>query len=335
MKSVTLLPLLGLLNCLHTDGSSLVLEGPAAPVLEGHSVTLQCLSDLEDDMSSVHFEKYSQYMDRWYRLDQSRVMRCWYLQVNATREPGRLVLTVSQVQSWHSGPYRCVRQNLTDNSNNNSSSSDGDNYEDDYSYRHRYYYQHSDNTPNYTDISNSISVPVHYMRDVSIYKDSNFYSRYSGQLQDLCVPEGGDVEVDCSTSASETPLYTWSREGNDWVEQSSKLKLRRVRVEDSGKYTCTASHPSVSQLRKSKTLTLIVTPEELPWLQSSQGRLVLITSVPGAVLLLLTLGLSVCLYRHRKITSKGPLDDHSQKKPIYKTSVESLPSTTMDTQPLV
>ncbi|XP_069041473.1 vascular endothelial growth factor receptor 3 [Lepisosteus oculatus] len=313
MRTFLLLALLGLLALPGSRGSpSLVLKGPAGPVLEGQSISLECLSDPESDMSGVYFQKYSRYMGSWYRLDQARHFRCWFFEVNVTRTEGRLQLHIPAVQSWTSGPYRCARDGSHANDTGPSAS-------------------------NSSSVSNSLSVPVHYMRELSIYRDSSFYSRFSGQLQELRVAVGGDVEVECSTSASETPQFSWSKEGDDWMELSSKLKLRRVREEDSGTYTCTAQHPSVSSLVKRRSLQILVVPEEeLPWLQSAQGRLVLMTSVPAAGLLLLALGLSVCLYRRSKHrASKGPIDDHSQKKPIYRSSVESLPSTVGDTQPLV
>ncbi|KPP76745.1 hypothetical protein Z043_103892, partial [Scleropages formosus] len=284
---------------------ALILKGPQGPVLEGDLVTLECLSDVELNMSQVHIEKFSKRMQKWYRLEMNEMWlyrRCFSYDVDLTREQDRLVLTIFSIQSWTDGPYRCV----------------------------------SDNSSDLYNSSLPLSIPVHYMRDLSVYREGvGSYSRYFSSLQDLRVPLGDDVEVECSTSASETPQYSWSKEGEDWVELSNKLKLKKVRLEDSGKYTCTAQHPSVPVLTKTRTINLTVLPADAPWYDSTQGRIVLMTSAAGAGLLLLIMSVSICLCRRSsERKSKGPIDDRSSKKPIYTASTESLPSTVGDTQPL-
>lgn len=51
-----------------------------------------------------------------------------------------------------------------------------------------------------------------------------------------------------------------SLQGEDWVVPSSKLKLKQVREQDSGQYTCIAQHPTVSSLIKKRTILLTVLP---------------------------------------------------------------------------
>lgn len=59
---------------------------------------------------------------------------------------------------------------------------------------------------------------------------------------------------------SQFPVTHFQNE--DWVVLSSKLKLKKVRIEDSGKYTCTAQHPSISRLSKTRTISITVLPGE-------------------------------------------------------------------------
>ncbi|XP_036393840.1 uncharacterized protein si:ch211-79k12.1 [Megalops cyprinoides] len=304
MKGYLLLATLTLIN-LHWSYGSLTLLGPEGTVLEGDYVTLQCFSDMDSNVTQFHFEKFSKHMKSWFRLEpwMPRFRRCFYYEMDVNQEQDRLVLTIPSIQSYMEGPYRCVSDNAS------------------YPY----------------NSSQVLAIPVHYMRELSVYREGvGTYSRYFSSLQDLRVPLGDDVEVDCSTSASQDPLITWSKEGEDWVEVSSKLKLKKVRLEDSGSYTCSAQHPSVSSLAKTRTISITVLPEDAPWYDSTEGRLILMTSGAGAGLLLLVMSVAVCLCRRASSKkSKGPIDDRSQKKPIYTASVESLPSTTGDTQPLV
>ncbi|XP_041091206.1 basal cell adhesion molecule-like isoform X2 [Polyodon spathula] len=296
-----------LLGSLHLASGklSIVLKSPeVGPVLEGQSITLECLSDEDSDMSAYTFEKYAKFMDSWFAVDGSNRFRCWYYDVKVNRSAGRLQLQIPEVQSWNAGPFRCVQNNGTE--------------------------QHS--------VSNSLSVPVHYLRDVSLFKDNSFYSRYSEQLKVLTVAPGSDVEVECSASASENPLYSWSREGDDWVEVSNKLKIQKVREEDAGTYTCTVQHPSVLSLSKTRSLQLLVVPEEERterWLGLPQLSLFLMAGIPALVLIVVIVSLAVYLSRRKPSSLKGPIDDRSMKKPIYRGSVESVDSTVGDSHPLV
>lgn len=54
----------------------------------------------------------------------------------------------------------------------------------------------------------------------------NAFSRYLTPQDDLRIPLGDDVELDCSTSASETPQYSWLKE----VIDISGTKIRRWKV---------------------------------------------------------------------------------------------------------
>ncbi|XP_072535126.1 vascular endothelial growth factor receptor 3 [Salminus brasiliensis] len=294
---------------LRNGNASLVVKGPTGPVVEGEEVTLECVdSESEFNMSSVHFEKLSRHMKKWHRLDLDDFnylyRRCFYYDVNVKREDGRLLLVLPRIQLWSAGPYRCVADNATDMMNNSSV---------------------------------TYTIPVHYMREVSVFRDGlTSFTRYFNSLQELRVKLGDDVELECSTSASETPQYFWSKEGDDWIVPSSKLRLEQVRDLDSGKYTCTAQHPTVESLSKKRTISITVLPEDAAWYETTTGRIALMASAAGVALLVIIVSTTACLCRRTKQNKgKGPIDDRSQKKPIYRNSVESLTSTAGDKQPLV
>ncbi|XP_022529965.2 uncharacterized protein si:ch211-79k12.1 [Astyanax mexicanus] len=300
-----------LLTILRSGHASLSVKGPAGPVVEGEEVTLECINSVESEfnMSSVHFEKWSQHMKVWHRLDIDEYnyfyRRCFYYDMNVKREDGRLLLFLPRIQTWSAGPYRCVSENATDAMINSSL---------------------------------TYTIPVHYMREVSVFRDglTTSFTRYFSSLQDLRVKLGDRVELECSTTASETPQYFWSKEGDDWIVPSSKLRLERVRDLDSGKYTCTAQHPTVDSLSKKRTISLTVLPEDAAWYETTTGRIALMASAAGVALLVIIVSTTACLCRRSKQRKgKGPIDDRSQKKPIYRNSVESLTSTAGDKQPLV
>ncbi|KAG9334601.1 hypothetical protein JZ751_007422 [Albula glossodonta] len=257
MKELLLFATLTLL-CPQGNYASLILLGPEYPVLEGDYVTLQCLSDTESNMTDVHVEKFSKHLQKWFRVEPYGLFRrCFYYDLDISREPGRLELTIPSIQSFMEGPYRCVSDDAA--------------------------FPYNSSLP--------LTVPVHYMRDVSVSRlGVSSYSRYFSPMQDLRVRVGEDVEAE------------------DWLVLSSKLKLKKVRVEDSGSYTCTAQHPAVSSLSKSRTISITVLSEDAPWYDSTQGRLVLMTSAAGVVVLLLIVSVSVCLCRRASAkNSKGPM----------------------------
>ncbi|XP_041648869.1 uncharacterized protein si:ch211-79k12.1 [Cheilinus undulatus] len=286
---------------IHGSYATLLIKGPTQPVLEGDSVTLECQytgSDL--NISQVHFEVFSKYTQMWRPVLER--FWCFYsMQVEQTGDS--LTLSIAHTGKYYEGPYRCV--------------SDAENVtEEDKS-------------------SQPVGFKVHYMGELLLNRDG--YGRYLGTPEELKVRLGDDVVVYCSASASEEPVYFWNKDGDDWILPSSKLTLKKVTAMDGGQYTCMAEHPSVEALSKKRTISITVLPADSPWYASSNGRLVLMTSAAAVSLLVLILSMSVFLCRRAKQakTSKGPIDDRSQKKPIYKSSVESLPSTSGDKQPLV
>ncbi|XP_063055064.1 myosin light chain kinase, smooth muscle [Engraulis encrasicolus] len=293
--------------CLQMNDAHLIVRGPSDPIVAGAIVTLECFdSNATANMSQVHFERSSKYSG-WYRLDSDRYYRgfCSWRYFEIDQEGGQLRLTAYNVQSYMDGLYRCV--------------SDED-------------------IPGADNVSIPLSITVHYMYDLSFSRGglAGYYNRYLDSMQDLRVPLGSDVEVNCSASASETPEFFWQKEGSDWILPSKTLSLRKVSAADAGTYTCTAKHPSVASLTKSRSFNLTVLPEDACWYQSTDGRIVLASGAAGVVLLMLVVAMAAFLCRRAKPRqTKGPIDDHSQTKPIYKGSNESLPSTTGDNQPLV
>ncbi|XP_051573852.1 uncharacterized protein LOC127452445 [Myxocyprinus asiaticus] len=295
------------LSYIQRSTASLVIKGPSEPILEGQAVTLECVdSESVWNMSSVHFERFSKYMKRWYRLESDQAYfyrRCFLYDVDVRREEGRLLLFISSIQSWSEGPYRCISENASAPDNS----------------------------------SQPLTIPIHYMREVSVHRAGlGYLTRYFNSVQDLKVRLGDDVELECSTSASETPEYFWAKEGENWLLSSNKLKLEQVRAMDGGRYTCTAQSPAMQSLLKKRTISITVLPEDAAWYESTTGRIALMASAAGLVILVIILSMTTYLCRRAKQRkSKGPIDDRSQKKPIYRTSMESLPYTATDKQPLV
>lgn len=294
----------------QTSDAYLIVRGPQKPIVAGDMVTLECFdSNSTANMSQVHFERSSKFSEGWYRLESDRYYRghyfcSWrYFEINL--EDDHLFLTTYGIQSYMEGLYRCV--------------SDED-------------------LPGADNASAPLAITVHYMYDLSFTRGGlgGYYNRFLDALQDLRVPLGSDVEVNCSASASETPEYFWQKEGSDWILPSKTLTLRKVTPADEGTYTCTAKHPSVASLSKSRSFTLTILPEDACWYESTDGRIALAAGAAGMVLLVLAVSMTAFLCRkakHRQ--TKGPIDDRSQTKPIYKGSAESLASTTGDNQPLV
>ncbi|XP_068616511.1 immunoglobulin superfamily DCC subclass member 4 [Brachionichthys hirsutus] len=286
---------------LHGSYATLVIKGPTEPVLEGEMLTLECLySDSELNVSRVHFEMFSTYSSSWRPLRE----RSWCRnRVQIKQTTGSLVLSIPKAGQYDEGPYRCV--------------SDAPNA----------------TAPDFS--SQEFIVKVHYMGQLIVTREG--FTNYLGLPQDLRVRSGDDVVLQCFVSSSEDAVYYWNREGDDWILPDSKLALKKVVASESGLYTCRAEHPDIASLSKSRTVRITVLPADAPWYQSTDGSLVLMTSAAAAVFLLVLIFMSVALYLRAKRakTSKGPIDDRSQKKPIYKTSVESLPPNCGDKQPLV
>ncbi|XP_056157727.1 uncharacterized protein si:ch211-79k12.1 [Lampris incognitus] len=248
-----------LIALIHSAYASLTIKGPSQPILEGDGqIQLECLfSDLNS--SQVHFELFLKYREEWVRLDDYYFgFRCFRYSWDVEREEGRLLLRLfrSYINSYMEGPYRCVYDANSSIRLENSTTSE------------------------------TLSLKVHYMRRMMVYRGD--MGRYLGAVENLKVPLGANVDLECTATSSESPEYSWQR-------------------------------------------------KDAAWYESSNGRLMLMTSAAATALLVLILTMSVFMCRRGKQvkSGKGPIDDHSQKKPIYKASVESLPSTCGDKQPLV
>ncbi|XP_029432055.1 uncharacterized protein LOC115075625 [Rhinatrema bivittatum] len=303
---------------------TIVMQRSADPVLEGSDITLECLSDEDEDMSGYVFQKYSKWMQSWVQLDQPNTFRCWYYDVNVTREEGRLMLNVKDVQSWQTGPYRCISVNAS--STNASTSA-------------------------------SFTIPIYYLRDIFLSQINS----WCGTVDDpLIVQEGSNVEIRCSAQSSQTPIYEWNREGEDWIKVSDTLKLVKVLKEQSGTYTCQAREPRRVQSSEEEVCAArsdysnlfqnsmnyksmhslgpsFSPPGALSQFSMSIPHLVMAIAVPALALLVVSLIIGIFIKRHRKshIEKKMPLEESGQRSPIYRGSLESVPSMVGDTQPLV
>lgn len=300
MKTYFILLIFTLLSVqlVRSENLSLVVTGLLGSVVEGDDITLECLSDTSEDMSTFYFQKYSKWMYSWITLDTKMSFRCWYYEVNITRDNGRLFLHLNDIQTYQSGPYRCISNNSVQ-----------------------------------TEVSDNITIPVNYLREVSLYR-TGFFSRYVDNLKVLTVTPGEDVEVECSAYSSVAPLYEWSRDGEDWIIVSNKLKLERISEEQAGTYTCKAVHPSVPELSKSKSFMLAVGKEMRNHHAVSDFYLILAIALPAISLVIIIIAFASHLYRRKNSTEKLLADEAGQRTPIYKGSLDSLPSVS-DKQPLV
>ncbi|GAA6220365.1 uncharacterized protein LOC108898440 [Lates japonicus] len=290
-----------LVTLIHASYATLLIKGPTEPVLEGQMITLECqYSDSEFNISQVHFEVFSKYMQSWRLIYE----RSWcYYTMDIERTADSVFLYIPRAGRFSEGPYRCVNYGENVTAPDNS--------------------------------SQTLAFKVHYMGDLSLTREG--YTSYLGVPQELKVQPGEDVVLKCAASSSDELSYFWHKEGSDWILPSSKLTLKKMSATDEGQYTCMAQHPSMESLSRKRSVSITVLSEDAPWYESSNGRLILMTSAAAVALLVFILSMSVFLCRRAKQTktSKGPIDDRSQKKPIYKASVESLPSACGDKQPLV
>ncbi|XP_062254814.1 tyrosine-protein kinase receptor ver-3 [Platichthys flesus] len=286
---------------IHGSYATLLIKGPTQLVLEGDRVTLECrYSDSELNISQVRFEVFSKYLQSWHQIYE----RSWcFYSMETELTADSLLLTIPHAGSYFQGPYRCVSE--------------------------------AENVTAPDNSSEPLAFKVHYMGDLSLTREG--YTRYLGIPKDLKVQPRDDVVLKCSASSSEELSYFWHKKGSDWILPSSTLTLKKVSAEDDGEYTCMAQNRAVESLSKKRSVRITVLPEDAPWYESSNGRLILMTSAAAVALLVFVLSVSVFLCRRAKQTktSKGPIDDHSQKKPIYRGSSESLPSACGDKQPLV
>ncbi|XP_060549851.1 basal cell adhesion molecule-like isoform X2 [Pantherophis guttatus] len=274
------------------------------PILEGNNVTLECLVSYGENMSDFTFQKYSKWLRSWISLDQSHDLRCWFYDVAVSHDNGRLLLTISDIQSWHAGPYRCASLNATDN----------------------------------TTVSDVLDLQMEYLHKVFISQSNS----WCGTVGDsITVLEGDSLQLQCSADASKAPLYEWIRQGDDWILPSGSLTLSKITQEQAGTYTCQAHHPTLPQLTKSKSIRLLVESTKRSFsfesvMSLSTPMLALAVALPAVLLLLLILIFAFLIPRHRAaVQKKMALEESGQRTPIYKGSLDSVPSVGGDTQPLV
>lgn len=66
----------------------------------------------------LFFFLFLQHAQMWHRLDMYGYgyyyRRCFWYDADVSREDGRLLLMLGRVQTWSSGVYRCVSDNITD-----------------------------------------------------------------------------------------------------------------------------------------------------------------------------------------------------------------------------
>uniref|UniRef100_A0A3Q3JV87 Ig-like domain-containing protein n=1 Tax=Monopterus albus TaxID=43700 RepID=A0A3Q3JV87_MONAL len=285
-------------------------KGPTEPVLEGQPIQLECLySDSELNISQVHFEVFSKVSRRnkwlggcerkqWF---YERWCFSWRMSPFIEQTTNSLVLYIHYAGRFSEGPYRCVSD--------------------------------SENVTAPDNVSQPLTFKVFYLGEVSVSRAG--YTRYLDLSQELRVHPGDDVVLKCSASSSEEPNYFWQKE---LTKHFLPCLFHFIMLFHSpGQYTCTAEHPSVDSFSKKRTISITVLSENAAWYESTNGHLILMTLAAVVALLVFILSMTVFLCRRAKQakTHKGPIDDRSQKKPIYKTSVESVPSTCGDNQPLV
>ncbi|XP_058052064.1 cell surface glycoprotein MUC18-like [Ahaetulla prasina] len=289
----------------HAGFSTIRLTDPEGPILEGDNVTLECLVDYGDNVSDFTFQKYSKWLRSWISLDpRSHDLRCWFYDVAVSYDNGRLLLTLTNIKSWHAGPYRCASLNATENAT----------------------------------VSDELELPMEYLHNVFIsHADS-----WCGTVGDsMTVLEGDSLKLQCSADASKAPLYEWIRQGDDWILPSDSLILSKITQEQAGTYTCQAHHPTLPQLTKSKSIRLLVESPKRSFsfesvLSLSTPMLAMAVALPALLLLLLILVFAFLIPRHRAaVQKKMALEESDQRTPIYKGSLESVPSARGDIQPLV
>ncbi|ETE61484.1 Cell adhesion molecule 3, partial [Ophiophagus hannah] len=156
--------------------------------------------------------------------------------------------------------------------------------------------------------------------------------------------EGNNVTLECLISYGDNMLdFTFQKysKGDDWILPSGSLTLYKVNKEQAGTYTCQAHHPTLPQLTKSKSIRLLVESPKRSFsfesvLSLSTPMLALAVALPAVLLLLLILVFAFLIPRHRAAAlKKMALEESGQRTPIYKGSLDSVPSVRGDTQPLV
>ncbi|KAL8219735.1 UNVERIFIED_CONTAM: hypothetical protein K2H54_032323 [Gekko kuhli] len=98
--------------------------------------------------------------------------------------------------------------------------------------------------------------------EVELEKEVTIYVNYLDMLvlkpnKTVKVPLGGNTELDCSGSGSQTPTLSW-RKGKQQVENGKTLTLNSLTYHMAGTYTCEASVPSIPGLRRDQSVRVIV-----------------------------------------------------------------------------
>ncbi|XP_053308442.1 uncharacterized protein LOC128470585 [Spea bombifrons] len=302
MKNAVTLLLLSACFAVSRGDPSIKISGPDFPVLEGEDVVLECYGEDVSDLEGLAFQKYMRWMNTWMDLDAGRYLRCWYYNLNVTRSEDRLLLQINYVSDWQSGPYRCVK-----------------------------YGNQSDETL----VSENITIPVYYLRDVYLQRSK----AWNPTVPDvLLVEEGSDVDIKCSASSSQEPVYEWGF--SDYMIPSDTLSLTNVGLEDSGRYTCVARHPEMFDLMSTKSFQLqVVTKRQEYSALRDYGfnDILLYVTVPAVALIIFVLTVIILTMRHRRQQRKPKISlvDVEKRAPIYKGSSQSICTNSSDTQPLV
>ncbi|GLD65275.1 uncharacterized protein AKAME5_001675100 [Lates japonicus] len=211
-----------LVTLIHASYATLLIKGPTEPVLEGQMITLECqYSDSEFNISQVHFEVFSKYMQSWRLIYE----RSWcYYTMDIERTADSVFLYIPRAGRFSEGPYRCVNYGENVTAPDNS--------------------------------SQTLAFKVHYMGDLSLTREG--YTSYLGVPQELKVQPGEDVVLKCAASSSDELSYFWHKEGSDWILPSSKLTLKKMSATDEGQYTCMAQHPSMESLSRKRSVSITV-----------------------------------------------------------------------------
>ncbi|XP_051901497.1 carcinoembryonic antigen-related cell adhesion molecule 20 [Pristis pectinata] len=283
------------------ESLEVVVKDPSDLIVVGSDVTLQCLPT-GLNLSSCKFQMYHKWIRSWINIDTTTTFRCWFYNFNVSRVNGELLLQVKGIYKWHTGPYRCV-----------SNGSEGE------------------------IVSDSITIPLQYLNDVSITEPGSHFSHYTRSPRVIRVMKGKSLEVTCSASSSQPPLFQWKRQDSEWIYPNSSLRIEEVTAKDGGTYTCKATHPSIPTLTQCRSVLIEVVEEPLSSLQLNEMNLILAIVLPAGVLLLTAVGIATYMYRARKDKWKKTkfLDDEVVKTPIWKGGSFRSPVTVSDSVPLV
>ncbi|KAF4075567.1 hypothetical protein AMELA_G00235810 [Ameiurus melas] len=100
------------------------------------------------------------------------------------------------------------------------------------------------NHPPYVNISEPITITLHYKPIITQPLDEG-----------LSVREGESLMITCSADGNPRPQYKWTVPNNTIVSNSSSFVIRSVRKEDTGQYTCTA-YNDLGETTRNVTVTI-------------------------------------------------------------------------------